>query len=266
MSSPCLEITTAIPDGGCPVACCFCPADKTAANYTGPRLMTLETFAACLAKMPAGTDVSFAGYAEPWLNHRATDMCEETARRGVPFRVYTTCVGMNESDVDRLALARPFQVTLHLPDVQGYAKIRCDAKYVAVVRRLKEKLPAVAAMTMGTLPAALVQVFGNLDAAYMHSRAGNVTLTVRQAPPRKRGPLRCRPGPELDRNVLLPDGTLTLCCADFGVRHVIGNLLTQSWEEIRAGEPLAKLRAAMASHDGDCLCRTCEYAESALVA
>lgn len=257
---PFLEITTAVPPGGCSVRCHFCPADKTADAYGDrPRLMPLETFAACLAKMPAGTSISFAGFAEPYLNPWASDMAEHAARAGVQWELYTTCVGMTEADVDRIAAAKPVRIKLHLPDAEGYAKIRVTPEYVRVVERLAD-VPGCSWMTMGTLHPAMLRRFGKIIASAMHTRAGLVDAPelVKVRPTRKRGALRCRPGPELDRNILLPDGSLTLCCFDFGMRHVIGNLLHQTWQEIRDGEPLRAVREAMASEDGDVLCRTCE--------
>ncbi len=222
--------------------------------------MSLETFTTAINKMPAETEVSFAGFAEPWLNNQCTSMAEYCHARRTQWEAYTTCVGMSLDDVGRIAAAKPIRIKLHLPDEEGYAKIRVDDEYVKVVLRLAE-LPQVSVMTMGTLHKAFLARFGKLKAAFMHTRAGNVT--VKKAPLRKRGPLRCRPGPKLDRNILLPDGSLTLCCFDFGQRHVIGNLLTQTWEEIRNGAALAGVRDAMASEDGECLCRTCEMAEPA---
>lgn len=261
--SPFLEITTCLPRGGCSVACHFCPAELAADEYdkrgNGPRLMPLETFATCLAKMPSGTEVSFAGFAEPFLNNRCTDMAEECHRRGVPWQTYTTCVGMSLDDVKRIRAAKPTRIKIHLPDVEGYAKIRVDDAYVKVVEALAD-VPGASWMTMGTLHPAMVGRFSKVKAAPMHTRAGNVNAVelVKVRPPRKNGALRCRPGPELDRNILLPDGSLALCCFDFGQRHIIGNLMTQTWQEIRDGKPLAAIRAAMASEGDDVLCRTCE--------
>jgi hypothetical protein len=258
-----LEINTCMPRGGCPVACKFCPTDKSALAYGDKeRLMTLETFATCLGKMPEGTEVSFAGFSEPWLNNQTTAMAEHCHASGVVWEAYTTCVGMNLDDVSRVLASEPRRVTLHLADVEQYAKIHVDNNYVNVACALKDGLgERCRPMTMGTIAPELVPYFGKISAYPMHSRAGNVNITVRQAPPRKRGPLKCRPGPQLDRNILLPDGTLCLCCADFGIQHVIGNLLTQSWQRIRDGEPLAKIRAAMASENDPVLCRSCEFSE-----
>ena len=33
------------------------------------------------------------------------------------------------------------------------------------------------------------------------------------------------------QNVLLPDGSLSLCCQDYGLDEIMGNLLENTWEE-----------------------------------
>lgn len=256
MPPPFLEVSTAI---GCPVDCAFCPQAAAVGAYHGPRLMPLATFTACLAKMPPGTEVSFAGFAEPWLNKQTTAMAEHCHAAGVPWQTYTTCVGMGLDDVDRIVAARPTRIKLHLPDAEGYAKIRVDDAYLAVIRRLKDKYP-VGWMTMGTLPPAVQAIFGKTKAAAMHTRAGTVAGMEKRYPLRKRGPLKCRAAPALDRHILLPDGSLALCCFCFTLEHIVGNLMEQTWDEIRTGPALADVRALMASDDGDCRCRTCEIA------
>jgi sulfatase maturation enzyme AslB (radical SAM superfamily) len=256
-----LEVTTAMPAHGCPVDCRFCPQVAAIKGYgeTAPRLMSLQTFVACLAKMPAGTAVGFSGYTEPFVNRQTVAMAEHCHAQGIVWEVYSTAVGLDLADVERLRAAKPKRIKIHLPDVEGYAKIRVDDAYVKVVEALAD-IPNTAWMTMGTLHPAMLPRFGKTPADWMHSRAGNIGAEfVKLQVPRKKGPIKCRPGPELDRNVLLPNANLAVCCHDFGQRHVIGNLLTQSWQEIRDGEPLAALRAAMAAEDSEILCRTCEF-------
>ncbi len=263
MSIPFLEVSTVL---GCAVDCHFCPQQLALDRYHehggASRVMTLETFKTCLDKMPPETEVSFAGFAEPWLNNQCTAMSEYCRASGHQWEAYTTCVGMSMNDARRVNDAKPIRLKLHLPDVEGYAKIKWDAAYIAVVKELMINTPW-SHMTMGTLPPEFNAIFGKTKAAPMHTRAGNVTPLVQLTPERKTGLLKCRPGPALDRNILLPDGSLTLCCMDFGQRHVIGNLLESSWDEIRNGKPLAAIRAAMAGENDDVLCRTCEVAVAA---
>lgn len=246
-----IEFSCAI---GCAVDCQWCPQRKIEAAYTGPRLLTPDTFRHCLAHLPPGVPLVFAGFAEPFLNKHTIDMIEMAAPEH-EIQVYTTTVGMSDRDVSGLAKFQPKSITLHLADAEGYAKIRVDTAYVDRVTELAG-LPNVNVMTMGTLHPALVPVFGNLKPLPMHSRAGNVEGFVQIS---KSGPLKCGAAPELDHPVVLPDGRLALCCMDWNLDHVIGNLREQTWAEIHAGAALADVRRRM--NDGPCLCRGCEYAE-----
>lgn len=239
----------------CPVACDVCPQDKLRAAYTGPRLMSFQTFKTCLDKMPAGCFVSFAGFAEGWLNPAISDMVRYTRETEHEFEAYSTAVGMSESDAHALADARPQRVTLHLADSGSVAKINVTDQYLRVLAILKERTPW-RAMAMGPIHPTLLPMFGNLPEEYLHSRAGNVKGSVRLP---RAGALKCRAANELDHNVLLPSGDLVVCCMDYSLQHVIGNQIAQTWEEIRSGEPLRKLREAMGSQSGDCLCRRCEF-------
>jgi radical SAM protein with 4Fe4S-binding SPASM domain len=78
--------------------------------------------------------------------------------------------------------------------------------------------------------------------------------------PRNDFALTCRSTPFYDRNVLLPNGDVVLCCMDYNLKHVIGNLLTQSYAEIFAGEKLAeivKMNEAV-GFDKCSICKSCE--------
>ena len=71
----------------------------------------------------------------------------------------------------------------------------------------------------------------------------------------------CFSGPKLNNHVVLPDGTLLLCNMDYGMQHVLGNLLDDSYDEIRKGAEMRKVFAGIAG-DGsvDLLCRKCLFA------
>jgi radical SAM protein with 4Fe4S-binding SPASM domain len=78
--------------------------------------------------------------------------------------------------------------------------------------------------------------------------------------PRNDFALTCRSTPFYDRNVLLPNGDVVLCCMDYNLKHVIGNLLTQTYAEIFAGEPLAEIIKwnEAARFDKCSICKSCE--------
>lgn len=244
------EISPAI---GCPIDCCHCPQSKINAAYSGPRLMTAETYLTCIDKIPDDSVVSFAGFAEPYLNKRCTDFILYAHGQGFPVLLYTTCVGMNLDDVERLR-DLPFKILcLHLPDAKGNAKINVTPEYLAVVDALIQSHPGADLMSMGKAHEALGEY--RVQDRMMHTRAGNVNGT----PPYKSGKLVCTQNAEQKDNILLPNADLTLCCNDYSLRHVIGNLVRQSYEEIFASEPYLSIRNAM-MNGGDLLCRTCEFA------
>ncbi len=247
-----IEFSTVV---GCCVNCHWCPQTKIEAAYSGPRLMTLDTFRRCLSHLPAGVPLVFAGFAEPYLNRHTTDMIELAAGEH-EIQVYTTAVGMVDADVAGLAKFQPKSITLHLADAEGYATIRVDEAYVDRIAALSA-LPNVNVMTMGTLHPVLVPLFGNLKPLPMHSRAGNVAGMVQIS---KSGPLKCGAAEELDHPIVLPSGEMVACCNCYSMEHRMGNLADRSWESLRAGPELAEMRRLM-SEGGDTLCRTCEMAE-----
>lgn len=59
---------------------------------------------------------------------------------------------------------------------------------------------------------------------------------------------------------MLPDGCLVLCCQDYGMKHILGNLITQSWSEICDGEEYRKFADGMKDETIDILCRSCSDA------
>ena len=55
------------------------------------------------------------------------------------------------------------------------------------------------------------------------------------------------------QNVLLPDGSLSLCCQDYGLDEIMGNLLENTWEEYINSEHVVEVRK-----NGSDLCDYCE--------
>ena len=62
--------------------------------------LSLETFKACIDKIPTHIRVDFSGMAEPWLNKNCSNMVLYAAQRGHKLVVYTTLVGMTVDDFE----------------------------------------------------------------------------------------------------------------------------------------------------------------------
>lgn len=239
----------------CPMDCHYCPQRKLAAAYTGPKLMAMETFEAVIKNAGAVEVYSFAGFAEPYLNPLCTSMIRAASDKG-PVTLYTTAVGMTPDDVAEIR-GKVKWMTVHLPDAEGNMKFTPTPAYLKTIIALKNSGMDVRWMSMGKVHGDVGAIVGKVPDVSMQSRAGNVSHMVQI---RNHGPLKCGPAPRLDHPVVLPSGDVVVCCQDYSLDHVIGNLAAQTWDEIRRGKAFVDLVAAMESEDGECLCRRCSYA------
>lgn len=269
---PTIEVTTKI---GCSVACRFCPQQLLVSKYfqDAPRResqMTLETFERCLSNLPDVCRISFCGMAEPFLNPDCLKMVEKACASGRDVEVFTTLVGASADDVAQLVKLPVGFVCLHIPDQQQYAKIPVDDEYLNKLRiitaaKKADGTPFVNVCSSQGEP--LEKIWGMLSSLYevgtsLQNRAGNLddeSLTSRKTPEGKIYCTFC--GQQLNRNVLLPDGTVLLCCMDYGMKHVLGNLRDVSYDAITNGAQANRIRLGMTSdYSLDILCRTCAQA------
>ena len=249
-----LEVTTAVP---CPNGCCVCPQATLLGAYGGGGIMTLDDWRTILAKVPSFVRIDFSAFCEPWVNPHCTEMILMAAERH-PVSVYTTLSHTTSDDIAAI-LAVPFVAfCVHLPDALGMFEVPSREDDWDVVAEVVDS--AITNLRFNTLSPDRELAAGapsvKLSILVINSRAGS--LWERK---RIRGPIRCRSaGLAFDRNVVLPNGDVVLCCMDFGLRHTIGNLLSEEYAAILNGSRHRAIRAA-AQGDGDLLCRRCEYAK-----
>lgn len=156
---------------------------------------------------------------------------------------------MHEEDVRRLSKLPISYVTAHLPDNKGNAKIRVTEEYKNVLGLALQTLHINETVIMN----------GDFDKAN-NERAGLVKNLHSPTPERHlKGFFGCG---KLDRPqfVMLPNCDVVLCCMDFGVTSVVGNLLTQSYDNVIASPAFRKIQDNRWKMDGDVLCRKCASA------
>lgn len=261
-----LEITTVM---GCKNLCDYCPQVLLARRYRGqPRVLTMEVFRKCIDKVPKDVGVHFSGYAEPWLNPDCTEMLLYAFDRGHQIAVYTTLVGMRISDIDRIRHVPFSTFVIHLPDADGLMKVEPDDDYLALLRYVGGAgISGLTYLTIGSQHPKIIEQIGlkpeePLHGDFVHSRAGNVDSAVLSAPAPLEGRIRCAKH-RMTKNVLLPNGDVTLCCMDYGLRHILGNLLNDDYELLHRGAEYHRVLSSFQSHHTDSLCRRCEWAEPA---
>ena len=277
-----MEINTMI---GCRVDCDFCPQtllmDKYSSqnkienvSYGNPSFMSFETFKTCLDKMPKSLRIIFSGYTEPFLNPECIKMIIYTHNSGRPIEIFSTLVGLKLEDIDQFKHIPFTNFHIHLPDAKMFAKIAVNKNYIAVLKKLlTSNIKNIQAMIMGPLHPKIKEILGtDIEPSEMISRAGNVEI-VKNNFKRKLGPLVCHRGSyadledRLDVSVLLPNGDVSLCCNDYGLQNILGNLLKTDYVSLFQSDAFKKIREKMKSHDSDIICRNCHEAmpESELI-
>ena len=250
--APTMEFTTSIPEKGCVVDCVFCPQRTLQMVYTGKRTMSLVDFKIAVDKLPQEVRVTFAGFTEPWLNKKCTDMVLYAHEKGHPVSVFTTGIGMSINDIERIKHI-PFAgnpnggFVLHLPDQERKAKHPITKRYIEVIEhfgKIHSEIQNFTLMTMGTVHNDVKHVFSQAPTYTMWSRAGNLLGESIMKPEllnRKNEynsifhgdqPMTCGCDERLYHNVMLPNGDVSLCCMDYGLEHILGNLYEQEYEDI----------------------------------
>ncbi len=247
-----LEITTHI---GCPIDCVDCPQKLLRTRYKGKKTLDLTEYKAAIDKVPEGTRIDFSGMCEPFANKHCADMILYAAEKGFPIALYTTLQGATMLDYERLRDVQYEVVTIHLPDKDGRSHFQITDEYLQVLSmwdcnnyschgQLDERvLPYVKSRNLIT---------------YMHDRAGNVEgrphITIDTETE-----LWCiTSGLDMNHNVLLPDGTVIMCCMDYGMTGVFGNLFTQTYDEVLSSKAACTMRGTLTR--GESICRHCSNA------
>jgi hypothetical protein len=169
-----------------------------------------------------------------------------------PVTIFTTGIGMSLEDVDRIKNI-PYNLgpnggfALHLPDNEYLGKHPINNKYIEVLEKIKSirnEIQGFYVLSMGTVHDKVKHIFDNVPVPEMWSRAGNLVKEAILKPEilnikdkfksvyHGEADLTCKCDERLYHNVLLPNGDVSLCCMDYGLENIIGNLFTQEYDDI----------------------------------
>lgn len=271
---PVMEISVKV---GCKVNCKYCPQELFLKRYfevnERPQHLSLENYKSCLEKLPKNTIISFCGFTEPFLHQQAVDMIEYTWQQGYDIKLYTTLVGLTREGFERIRNIPFHYVVLHTPDEQGYANIPMTKEYFEILDMVLEQRKPDGTHFVDTANCqgiphrdVLKHTEGKLRImSELYDRAGNLKKDdCLKSVEKVKGAIYCiRVNEALNNNVLLPDGTVVLCNFDFGMRHILGNLLEQTYEEIMNGSRMRQIVEALDNDRCDLLCRRCNFAVGA---
>ncbi len=254
-----MEITTKV---GCSNFCSYCPQKKLITSYSklsNVFLMSFDTFKTCIDKIPLDEGIWFCGMCEPFLNPECTKMILYAYQRGHKVSVFTTLVGLSLSDVDLLERISFHEFKVHLPSAEGLEKIIVDEKYLKILEMILEGnicayfLTHAENVNSKVLPL-LKKRNIEIHRAGLNTRAGNIENFPK--PRKKMGIIRCVRN--LHSNILLPNGDVILCCMDFGLQHILGNLLYSDYNSLYGGKEFLKIQRGLWYIFSDILCRHCD--------
>ena len=245
-----LEITTHV---GCPINCVDCPQALLKSKYKGKKMMALEDYKKAIDKVPRDCRIDFSGMCEPFVNPDCTEMI--LYAKDHPLALYTTLQGVTMKDWEQLREI-PFEViTIHLPDNENRSHFRITDEYLEVLSHFNCHNYSCHGQIEDRVKPYLRP--RNLI-TFMHDRAGNVEDRPHRTIGSDRRLTCMTSGRNMDHNVLLPDGTVIMCCMDYGMTGVFGNLFEQSYEEVLHSEAAEKMRGTLLK--GESICRHCANA------
>lgn len=232
--------------------------------------MSLKTFKYIIHWIPRSFDVYFSGFCEPFINPSCTEMILHAYQKGHHVMVFTTMVGLTKNNFQRLIKTIPFTGKnywiIHLPSTNKLESIVVDNSYLELLEFVLQSDMNIKIHYHGNnINDRIKQIICRsryaLDYWQLISRAGNVSFKDIDQSRRLSGPIRCMRA-DLHAHIILPDGTVVLCCNDFGMKHILGNVFNQSYHQIHNSGEMKKVKMGLYDDSISLLCRNCNYAEN----
>ncbi len=266
-TKPMIEITTKI---GCSVHCRYCPQNKLISAYTtksNKEYLLMEDFIKILNNIPSVTLIRFCGMCEPFLNPHCADMIVYAKERGFQVDCYSTLVGLDINDVDKV-MDSVDDFIPHIPDKEANARIQVTEEYIKKLKRVLEYKRngqrLVKHVSSHGEPDETIKAFIPDDiqiSTWMQDRAGNLDGDLKIIHTKANSPISCAfCDNRLETNILLPNGDLLICCMDYGMEYVFGNLLNEPYEKILNSEEANRVRNDMIYGSQKTICHNCDFA------
>lgn len=212
-----LEITTRI---GCTLGCSYCPQSVLESKYQSNHILSLDNFWYCMTKLPQDCLIYFSGFCEPFLNSNTKAMICNADIWEHKIGVNTTLLGLwTIKDIDHIKFQN---FAVHLLDVEMDTQVWNG--YFDILDEVINKVHNVELRKHAELKPEVAEFVKDMKVRQvpLNNRAGNLQKEV------------CKKGNcnSMSRNVLLPNGDITLCCMDYGLECVLGNLIDEDYDTI----------------------------------
>jgi radical SAM protein with 4Fe4S-binding SPASM domain len=213
----------------------------------------------------------FAGFSEPWANPLCNKLLQYVLEQEYNVGIYTTLYGLSKEDTDfAMSLIKKHKeqinyTWLHLPDAHNNMPgWKYSEKWQYAYERFSDIHATSMTLSSTSTVNTQIELINNVSSWYLHTRADNLDVSKIQdqhveSPPRNEFPIECTRDKNYHSNILLPNGDVVLCCMDYGLKHIIGNLLEQPYDEIVNSTEIDSVVKSnrKETFSNDTLCRTC---------
>jgi len=243
---------------GCGMMCGYCPQTEYIKRYKElfdkRHKLSYEYFLSIVNNIPIGTVIHWTGFTEPFDSVDFELISRYLYDRGHKQLISTTLYGRKSSQsffVDNLIMFSE-GVSLHLPDESGLMKGSFDDKYVNYVDSVLKQLISIGEINYSLfligekfhskiellLDGYLEQIPQEkiIKAKYLNTRNKIVkpmeyNLLSSEDEQIKEGSFYCSYR-RLNQGVLLPNGSIVLCCQDYNLDMILGSLEEFSLDEL----------------------------------
>ena len=262
-----LEITTV---AGCGINCTYCPQNSFLQKYkSSVKTLTFENFKQAICKIPTTTRIHFTGFSEPFFNKDCFKMAEFSRARGNYIKISTTLYKASPQNISTITTGLYDEIILHLPVDDQAMHLRMDDVYLQNIETCTKSLrPIDAIVFFGNKPHSLIKkhlldktkarvIFLKQDNRNWNSRAGH--LNYGPINHTNHNKIKCSLN-KIEQNVMLPNGDIYLCCMDWGLDHKIGNLFTDTYEDIINSSSYKNILLSLSNNKSGTLCWRCDHA------
>jgi len=260
---------------GCSVNCSYCP-HSTLHKASSEKYMSLETFKLILDKIPREVGLVFAGFCDPLQYDKLTEVIEYSFSKGHRLNIATTLPEDYPENIELFFNEKYWAGRcLHLRDEFMSYKTNSEQYYNNVDRFFSQMKQQYSSNNIivdnrfsflgKVIDSRLKELIekNNLKHLYEvcipHTR---IDAPIKYDSPRQNkglsGKIYCSVG-LYRRQMITPDGDVVLCCMDVKKQHVLGNLLTGSYEDIYNSENYNKFLRGFNNEADSIICRDCIY-------
>ena len=236
-------------------------------------VLTLKNFKKYIETIPSDIDFHFTGYVEPFDCPECDELLLLSHQEGHKIQINTTLEGLTYDKFERIKDLPFKQFLIHLPSAtykerigivtprtslpNGQPALRED--WMELLRYVIKSNPQNLGLhSHGGTHCQALEILKelNVDGLLPHSGSSPTSTrsqNVEKVLDPKSAPYKVQkskiPAPwnirgkcsRIYQPVLTPDGRLGLCCQDYGLDEVAGNLSRQTWDEYRESEKFKEL-------------------------